>query len=48
MQESRMRQELLANEPLFDHFCRLRDMIPRHSEDLYEYRVDWELLKKVD
>lgn len=39
--------ELLANEPLFEHLCNLRARIPKHSEDLFEVRIDWDSLKDV-
>jgi hypothetical protein len=47
LQENRLRQELIANQPLMDHLVGLRERIPRHSEDLFEFRIDWELLKDV-
>lgn len=47
VKENKLRQELLANEQLFDHLCHLRSKIPRHSNELFDYRIDWDSLEEV-
>ena len=46
--ESKMREQLLANQPLMDYYVKLRKMIPKHSKDLFRRKVDWQLIKDND
>ena len=47
IQENKLRQDLLANQELMEYYMRLRKMIPKHSRELFQRRINWKLLKEV-